>query len=103
MATEMIRDEILDTEEMRKLYVRGIPAETTDEEFKEFFETKSGGSVTEVAIIRKDGEKKSLFGFVTFAESELIDKLLLKRSELTLKEKSLDVNRAVPKSNTSPG
>ena len=82
---EMIRDEILDTEEMRKLYVRGIPKETTDEEFKEFFETHSGGSVSDVAIIRKEGEQKNLFGFVTFAECELIDKLLLKRAELTFK------------------
>ena len=83
----MIRDDILDTEEMKKLYVRGIPKDATDEEFKEFFETHTDGSVTEVAIIRKEGEQKNLFGFVTFAESELIDKLLLKRSDLTFKGK----------------
>jgi len=55
---EMIRDEILDTEEMKKLYVRGIPKDATDEEFKEFFETQCGGTVASVAIIRKDGEQK---------------------------------------------
>merc|ERR1712212_900458 len=54
-------------------------------------------------IIRKDNDKKNHFGFVTFAESELIDNLLLKKAELSFKGKSLDVNRAVPKSNTSEG
>ena len=103
MAEEMVHDAILDTEEMKKLYVRGIPKEATDEEFKEFFETHSGGSVESVAIIRKEGETRNPFGFVTFAESELIDNLLLKRAELTFKGKTLEMNRAVPKTNTSPG
>jgi len=103
MATELIRDDILDTEEMKKLYVRGIPKDATDEEFKEFFETQCEGSITEVAIIKKDGEQKYTFGFVTFAESELIDKLLLKRDDLKFKGSTLQVNRAVPKNNNSPG
>ena len=100
---DLIRDEILDTEEMKKLYVRGIPKDATDEEFKEFFETQSEGSVTDAVIIRKDGEQKFHFGFVTFAESELIDKLLLKRDDLKFKENLLNVNRAVPKNNNAPG
>merc|ERR1712126_66849 len=103
MATEIIRDEILDTEEMKKLYVRGIPKDTTDEELKEFFETNSGGTVTEVAGIRKDGEQKFFFGFITFEDSELIDKLLLKRDELKFKDHTLNMNRAVPKNNNAPG
>merc|ERR1711962_1536078 len=103
MATELIRDDILDTKEMKKLYVKGIPKETTDEEFKEFFESLSEGSITEVAIIKKEGEQKYTFGFVTFNESEQIDKLLLKRDDLKLKGSVLNVNRAVPKNNSSPG
>merc|ERR1712168_60281 len=102
--TEITRDAILDTEEMKKLFVRGIPKETTDEEFKEFFESHCEGTVTEVAIIRKDGQQKNTFGFVTFAESELIDKLLLKKDDLKFKENTLNMNRAVPKNNTNtPG
>ena len=100
---EFIRDEILDTEGMKKLYVRGIPKDATDEECKEFFETQSEGSVSDVAIIRKDGEQKFHFGFITFAESELIDKVLLKRDDLKFKDNSLIVNRAVPKNNNTPG
>merc|ERR1712168_764202 len=101
--SEMIRDEILDTEEMKKLFVGGIAKDATDEEFKEYFETQWGGEVSDAGIIRKDNDKKNHFGFVTFAESELIDNLLLKKAELSFKGKSLDVNRAVPKSNTSEG
>ena len=104
MAAEMIRDDILDTEEMRKLFVSGIPKEATDEEFKEFMESHCEGSVTEVAVIRKDGDqKKYTFGFATFAESELIDKLLLKKADLKFKGSQLNVNRAVPKNNNAPG
>merc|ERR1712002_227522 len=103
MATETVRDAVLDTEEMKKLYVRGIPKDATDEEFKEFFESHCEGSVTEVAVIRKDGEQKNTFGFVTFAESELIDKLLLKRDDLKFKGNMLNMNRAVPKNNNAPG
>jgi len=91
------------TEEMKKLFVGGIAKDATDEEFKEYFETQCGGEVSDAVIIRKDNDKKNHFGFVTFAESELIDNLLLKKAELSFKGKSLDVNRAVPKSNTSEG
>jgi len=100
---EPVRDDILDTEEMKKLYVRGIDKAATDEEFKEFFETQSGGMVESVAIIRKEGETRNHFGFVTFGDSELIDTLLLKRAEITFKGKTLEMNRAVPKTHTSPG
>merc|ERR1719477_468271 len=63
---EFIRDDILDTEEMKKIYVRGIAKDATDEEFKEFFETQceGEGTVTDVAIIRKESEQKYHFGFV---------------------------------------
>jgi RNA recognition motif-containing protein len=101
--SEIVRDEILDTEEMKKLFVGGIVKDATDEEFKEFFETQAGGAVTDSVIIRKDNEKKNHFGFVTLENSELIDNLLLKREDLTFKGRKLDVNRAVPKSNTSEG
>jgi len=102
MATEMVRDAILDSEEMKKLFVRGIPKDATDEELKELFESNCEGSVTELAVIRKEGQQKHI-GFVTLAESELVDKLLLKRDDLKLKGNQLNMNRAVPKNNNAPG
>merc|ERR1712121_170098 len=96
---EFIREECLDNEEMRKIFVTGIPSDAKDEEFKSFFEGICEGTVTDSAIVRKEGqsEKKNLFGFVTFETSELVDEVLLKRSSLTFNGKELEVNRAVPK------
>jgi len=102
-STVAIRDPILDTEEMKKIFVGGIAQDTKDEELKAFFESICGGTVTDHVIIRKDKSKTSHFGFVTFASSELVDIVLSKRKELELYGKTLDVNRAVPKNNTSPG
>lgn len=100
---EIIADAILDTDEMKKMFVGGITTDSKDEELKEFFEKMSGGKVTDNVIIRKDADKKSHFGFITFETSELVDEVLLKREELKFKDRMLDVNRAVPKGNTSPG
>jgi len=98
---EYIRDAILDTEEMKKIFVRGISLDATDEEFKAFFEEH--GVVTDAVVIRKDKDKTSHFGFVTFETSEQIDELLLKKEEMKFKDKTLGMNRAVPKSNTNDG
>jgi len=98
---EYIREECLNNDEMRKIFVAGIPSDAEDEAFKSFFEGVSGGTVTDSHIVRKEGqsEKKNLIAFVTFETSELVDEVLLKRgSQLTFNGKELDVNRAVPKS-----
>jgi len=100
---EYIRDAILDTEEMKKMFVGGISTDTKDDEVKSYFEDISNGKVTNCVIIRKDKDKKSHFGFITFESSELIDEVLLKRADLKINDRKLDVNRAVPKNNTSTG
>merc|ERR1712055_277121 len=102
---QFIREETLDNEEMRKIFVSGIPSDAQDAEFKTFFEGICGGTVTDSQIVRKEGqsEKKNLFGFVTFETSELVDEVLLKRGSLNFNGKELDVNRAVPKNNTWVG
>jgi RNA recognition motif-containing protein len=102
-SVEYVHDPILDTEEMKKIFVGGIPTDSKDEELKEFFEEISGGSVTEHVFIRKENEKKSHFGFVTFSSSAEVDSVLSKRKELNFNGKTLDVNRAVPKNNATPG
>lgn len=102
---EFIREDILDNEEMRKIFVGGIPSDAQDDELKSYFEGVCGGNVTEHAIVRKEGqsEKKDLFGFVTFETSELVDEVLLQRDALKFKGKDLTVNRAVPKNSTWVG
>lgn len=102
---EYVADSILDTEEMKKLFVSGISTDAEDGEIKTFFEEICGGEVTDHVVIRKDNadSRKGHFGFITFASSELVDELLLRRSELSFKGRTLEVNRAVPKNNVSPG
>lgn len=101
---EYVRDAILDTEEMRKMFVGGITMDSKEEDIKSFFEELSGGEVTVQLINRKDEkEKKSHFCFVTLHTSEAVDDVLLKKSELNFNGRTLDCNRAVPKNNTSPG
>jgi len=97
--TEFVRDDCLDNEEMKKIFVGGIPSDAKDEEFKSFFEGICEGTVSDSQIVRKEGqsEKKNLFGFVTFETSELVDEVLLKRKSLIFNGKELEVNRAVPK------
>lgn len=103
---EYILDPILENEEMKKMFVGGIVADSKDEDLKTFFE-EFGVTVSDHVIIRKDKdkEKKSQnhFGFVTLETSGMVDEVLLKRKELVFNGKNLDVNRAVPKSNSSPG
>ncbi|XP_065644440.1 heterogeneous nuclear ribonucleoprotein A0 [Hydra vulgaris] len=101
--TEYIRDLILDKEEMKKMFVGGITTDSTDEELKTFFEQVANGKVSDHVIIKKDTDKKSHFGFITFETSEMVDEVLLRRKDLNFKGRLLDVNRAVPKDNQSPG
>lgn len=100
---EYIREAILDTDEMKKLYVRGIAHDATDEEVKDYFEEQTGSTVAHVDVIRKGDEKRNRFGFVTFESSDIIDELLLKKEDLTFKQNKLEMNRAVPKKNASEG
>jgi len=101
--TEFIEDAILDTEEMKKLFVGGIAPEAKDDELKEFLEKACNGTVSDVAIIRKENkEKKTHFGFVIFDSSAHVDEILLKRKDLQFSGKNLVVHRAVPKNNNSP-
>jgi len=96
---EYIREECLNNDEMRKIFVTGIPSDAEDGAFKSFFEEICGGTVTHSSIVRKEGqsEKKNLIAFVTFETSELVDEVLLKRGSLSFNGKELEVNRAVPK------
>jgi len=97
---EYVRDDILDTEEMRKVYIAGIPSTTQDADLKSLLESQGG--TCDLSVVRKE-DKKNLFGFATFETSDQVDELLLNRESLKLDGKALDVNRAVPKTNTWHG
>jgi len=83
-------------EEMCKMFVGGLDKTTTDEEFKELF--AEHGEIKDFIIIRKENSKSDrLFGFITFAQCDDLERCLLKRPH-NYKSKELDVKRAVPKS-----
>lgn len=86
---------------MRKVYIAGIPSTVQDDELKSLLESLAG--TCQLSIVRKEEQKKSLFGFAVFETSEQVDELLLNRESLKLNDKALDVNRAVPKTNTWHG
>ncbi|XP_016576365.2 heterogeneous nuclear ribonucleoprotein A0-like [Capsicum annuum] len=59
----------------RKLFVRGIARETTEESFRKHFR-KFGNITTSIIIPDKNSRRKLAFGFVTYADSESANKAL---------------------------
>lgn len=96
-------DAILDSEDMKKLFVNKIPIGSSDDEIKSFFEEISGGTVNELSIVRKEGVTKYNFGFLTFDNSSMLDEVTYKEKELLFKGAALEVNRAVPKESSKAG
>merc|ERR1712072_407284 len=88
---------ILDSEDMKKLFVSKIPLDVTDEELKSFLEGICGGNITDMTIIRKPDAKTYHFGFFTFETSQLVDEVIYKEKELIVNSATLQVNRACPK------
>jgi hypothetical protein len=95
-------EEILKSEDMRKIFVGGIPKDQSDEAVKTFFENVIGGTVTELIIIRKE-TGKSHFGFVTFETSDMVDEVIYKEKELVINGTTVEVKRACPKKTYQSG
>ncbi|KAL1919334.1 uncharacterized protein VTP21DRAFT_2027 [Calcarisporiella thermophila] len=80
-----------------KLFVGGISPEVTEDEFTDFF--KSYGKVHDATLmVDRDGQPRG-FGFVTF-ETEDGAENVLRRKDLTLRGKPIEVKRALPKHRT---
>jgi len=94
---------ILDSEDMKKLFVSKIPLDVTDEEVKSFLEGICGGNITEMTVIHKPGAKTYNFGFFIFESSHLVDEVIYKEKELILNNTTLQVNRACPKNEYQTG
>lgn len=88
--------EMEEMEPMRKMFVGNIAKDATEDELKEVF--TPFGEVTSAKKITREGSQ-ICFGFVTFATVEATDECLLSRTEtpLKLKDRELQVKRAVPK------
>jgi len=79
-------------EQNAKVFIRAIPSQTTDEEFKTYCETF--GEVQEVHINRKSGPK--YYGFATFVDFDAADKMVLNGNH-TLHGEVINVQKSIVK------
>jgi len=104
--SEHIKDDVCQTEDMRKIFVGNIKTDATNEELKAFLEQHCGaGTIADCSIVtpRAGTTPKYKMGFVTFFDSDSPDDLFLSREKLEFKSVKLDVKRAIPKSDDSAG
>ena len=79
---------------LNKLFVGGIPLETSEEELRTHFEEY--GQIIDLIIIKDKNTKKSRgFGFVTFKDKQPMKEVLKVRQEV--RGKALDIKVAEPK------
>ena len=83
-----------------KVFVGGISIHTTDEGFKQAFQ--EFGEIIDSIILRDPESNRSRgFGFVTFANTLSVDKVLNARP-ISIDDREVDVKRAIPKEANNP-
>ncbi|KAF8570591.1 hypothetical protein P879_01432 [Paragonimus westermani] len=85
-----------------RIFVGGIPSNTTEQELKTFF--SSFGQVKDVKIINdRLGVSKGSYGFVTFESQEMAEKIIKNESEtLIFKDRKLNIGHAIRKQAAAP-
>ncbi|CAL8081102.1 unnamed protein product [Calicophoron daubneyi] len=85
-----------------RIFVGGIPSNTTEQELKSFF--SSFGQVKDVKIISdRLGVSKGSYGFVTFESQEMAEKIIKNESEtLIFKDRKLNIGHAIRKQQLFP-
>ena len=85
-------------EENKKIFVKNIPFNTTDDQFKYFFSKL--GKVEKAEIIRRDNGSSHGVGFVEFTTVEEKNKILsMNREDFTIDGRRLDVREVKPERN----
>mmetsp|Transcript_11580 Transcript_11580/g.24608 ORF Transcript_11580/g.24608 Transcript_11580/m.24608 type:complete len:440 (+) Transcript_11580:122-1441(+) len=80
----------------RKVFVGGLSAETTDEDFRKYFE--QFGEIAESQILQDHYTGRSRgFGFITFTTEEATEKVFAKGRFHELKGKLVEVKSATPR------
>ncbi|XP_021724221.1 RNA-binding protein Musashi homolog Rbp6-like [Chenopodium quinoa] len=86
------------THKTKKIFVGGLSADLTEEEFKKYFE--KFGRITDVVVMYDNSNNRPRgFGFITFDSEEVVEKLMQK-SHHELNGKRVEVKRAVPREAT---
>ena len=83
-----------------KVFVGGIEGTVSTEELRDYFQ--SYGEVKEAVVLKNINTNTSRgFGFVTFEDSSIADKLI-RENNCVLKGKRMDVKTAEPKDSSAP-
>ena len=83
----------------KKIFVGGLSSTVTETDFRNYFE--QFGLITDVVVMYDHGTQRPRgFGFITYESEDAVDRVLLKTFH-ELKEKRVEVKRAVPKDMTS--
>lgn len=85
-----------------KIFVGGLPSDTTEREFRDYF--KDYGDISDLVVMKDRSTKKGRgFGFVTFYNETAADRVMVDKKHHKLKGKWIDCKRAVPKSELKGG
>ena len=84
-----------EAEQRRKIFVRGLNRQTTEESLKEYF--SAWGNIVDCVIIRKDKNGPSRgFGYVTFDSTQAVEDCLKVKNH-KLDNRDIEPKRSVPK------
>ncbi|XVE55714.1 hypothetical protein DITRI_Ditri03aG0180300 [Diplodiscus trichospermus] len=85
----------------KKIFVGGLSASLTEEEFKNYFERY--GRITDVVVMHDSSTNRPRgFGFVTFESEESVD-IVMQKNFHELNNRLVEVKLAVPKEGTNGG
>jgi len=87
-------------EKTEKIFVGGVKPEVTEDEFKEYF-SQFGNVVEATLMSNKETGRPRGFGFITFDNDQSVEAVLAKQGEIIIKDKPVEVKRALPKSKTA--
>ncbi|KAB7500306.1 Heterogeneous nuclear ribonucleoprotein A1, A2/B1-like protein [Armadillidium nasatum] len=95
----MVKEDITEPEQMRKLFIGGLDYRTTDESLKDYFE--QFGEIVDVVVMKDTKTKRSRgFGFVAFSRAYMVDEAQKHRPH-KIDGRSVDTKRAVPRDEIS--
>ncbi|KAJ3019494.1 hypothetical protein HKX48_002027 [Thoreauomyces humboldtii] len=85
-------------EKTEKIFVGGVGADVSEDQFREYF-MRFGKVIDATLMIDRESGRPRGFGFITFENSDGVDKAMAKQSmgELAINDKPVEVKRAMPK------
>ncbi|KAL3320777.1 hypothetical protein Ciccas_000548 [Cichlidogyrus casuarinus] len=87
------------TEQFRKLFIGGLPPQTTEETLKHFY--SQWGELVDCVVMKDPKTKRSRgFGFVTFKEPEQLDSAQNDRPHV-IDQKTVETKRAMPREDSN--